>query len=269
MDRTTATGTGFIGQYPPEAAAKFESLKTCPDNLLLFMHHVPYTYRLHDGKTVIQYIYDSHYQGAIDAQMFVDEWKTVQGLVDPERYRKVLKIQRYQAAYALVWRDAITRYFHRKSGIPDAKGRVGHYPDRVTGMQMKLDGYTPVKVTPWEDASHGEAEVCQHRTECKASTVLEQPAGLYDVGVQYFDLPQGASVFDLLLNGKLIAHWTAGMHLPSDKINGDTSTRYLVRRVHLRPGDRLTLMGHPQGGEPAPFDYVVAYPTRDQRGLHD
>ena len=46
----SATGTGFIGQYPPEVAAMYTSLKTCPDNLLLFMHHEPYTYRLHDGQ---------------------------------------------------------------------------------------------------------------------------------------------------------------------------------------------------------------------------
>ena len=41
MDRTVATGTGFIGQYPPEIAKRYESLKTCPDDLLLFFHHVP------------------------------------------------------------------------------------------------------------------------------------------------------------------------------------------------------------------------------------
>ena len=42
----------------------YESLETCPDDLLLFMHHVPYTHKLQSGKTVIQYIYDSHYEGA-------------------------------------------------------------------------------------------------------------------------------------------------------------------------------------------------------------
>lgn len=269
MDRTTATGTGFIGQYPPEAAAIYESLKTCPDNLLLFMHHVPYTYRLHDGKTVIQYIYDSHYQGAIDAQKFVDEWKTLKGLIDPERYEKVLAIQRYQAAYAIVWRDAITRYFYKMSDIPDAKGRVGHYPGRVTGAQMNLDGYTPVQVTPWEDASHGEAEVCLHREECTASTVLNHPAGVYDIGVQYFDVQAGDASFQLMLNGREIAHWTASHHLPSGRIDGDTSIRHLVRDVKLKPGDKLELIGHPQGNEPAPFDYVVVYPAKDQSGLHD
>jgi alpha-glucuronidase len=50
MDRTIATGTGFIGQYPPALARRYESLATCPDHLLLFFHHVPYTYRIHGSE---------------------------------------------------------------------------------------------------------------------------------------------------------------------------------------------------------------------------
>ena len=53
MDRTVATGTGFIGQYRPAVASVYESLESCPDDLLLFMHHVPYNYKLHSGKTVV------------------------------------------------------------------------------------------------------------------------------------------------------------------------------------------------------------------------
>src|SRR5580698_6128410 len=64
MDRTVATGTGYIGQYHAGVAALFESLATTPDELMLFFHHVPYTYVLHSGKTVIQHIYHTHYEGA-------------------------------------------------------------------------------------------------------------------------------------------------------------------------------------------------------------
>ena len=63
MDRTS-TGTGFIQQYPPELAARYQSLATCPDDLLLFFHHVPYDYQLHSGKILIQSIYDMHYASA-------------------------------------------------------------------------------------------------------------------------------------------------------------------------------------------------------------
>ena len=47
MDRTVATGTGYIGQYRHRGAEAVRIARTCPDDLLLFMHHVPYTYALH------------------------------------------------------------------------------------------------------------------------------------------------------------------------------------------------------------------------------
>jgi alpha-glucuronidase len=125
MDRTIATGTGFIGQYPPEVQELYESPARCPDNLLLFFHHVPYTYVLHSGKTVIQYIYDSHYDGADRARDFVAQWKTLEGHIDEERYRDILARFEYQAAEAIVWRDAICNWIYKLSAIPDGRGRVG------------------------------------------------------------------------------------------------------------------------------------------------
>ena len=120
MDRTAATGTGFIGQYWPEVALLYESLNTCPDDLVLFMHHVPYTHVLHSGKTVIQYLYDSHYDGAEAVEGYVEEWRGLKGLVDERRYNEILAQLEYQAGQAEVWRDAVTNWFFRASGIPAA-----------------------------------------------------------------------------------------------------------------------------------------------------
>jgi alpha-glucuronidase len=125
MDRTAATGTGFIAQYPPAVEKLYESLAACPDELLLFFHHVPYTYVLHSGKTVIQHIYDSHYDGAEQVRSFVSQWKTLQSHIDEERYRDILARLEYQAGEAIVWRDAICNWIYRLSGIPDEKRRVG------------------------------------------------------------------------------------------------------------------------------------------------
>lgn len=123
MDRTIATGTGYIGQYPPEVQKMYEALTACPDNLLLFFHHVPYTYVLHSGRTVIQHVYDSHYDGAEHARDFVAQWKTLEGRVDPERYGDILARFEFQAGEAVKWRDAICRWIYGLSGIPDQKGR--------------------------------------------------------------------------------------------------------------------------------------------------
>jgi alpha-glucuronidase len=123
MDRTIATGTGYIGQYSPEVQKQYESLAPCPDELLLFMHHVPYTHVLHSGKTVIQHIYDSHYEGAEQAAGLATQWQSLHGQIDDERYNDVLKRLEYQAGHAIVWRDTVVNWFFKTSGIPDAKGR--------------------------------------------------------------------------------------------------------------------------------------------------
>jgi alpha-glucuronidase len=125
MDRTTATGTGFIGQYPPAVQKIYEPLPSCPDELLLFFHHVPYAHALHSGKTVIQHIYDSHYDGAEEAAGLGEQWKTLQGRVDEARYAEILALLEYQAREAIVWRDTICNWIYQLSGIADEKGRVG------------------------------------------------------------------------------------------------------------------------------------------------
>lgn len=249
MDRSTATGTGYIGQYPPELAATYESLKTCPDDLLLFMHHIPYTYLLHSGKTVVQHVYDSHYEGAATAASYVPAWEGLRGLVDEERYRQTLSLLTYQAGHAIVWRDAVNAWFLKMSGIPDKRGRVGHDSNRIEAESMQAVGYTPVDITPVETASGGRAMVCRIAAGCTLSTTLSKPAGTYDLAVQYFDLRTGVSHFELRLNGRQIAAFAADDTLPPAVVrpllDGQTSTRYTIRDVALKPGDTLELHGAP------------------------
>ncbi|WP_081739888.1 alpha-glucuronidase family glycosyl hydrolase [Paenibacillus sp. JCM 10914] len=123
VNRTLKDGTGYTGQYFPENAARYESLYTCPDDLLLFFHHVPYTHQLKSGKTVIQHIYDSHFEGAVGAESLVERWIQLEGLVEPDRYDTVLKRLLHQADHSKEWRDIINTYFFRKSGIGDEQNR--------------------------------------------------------------------------------------------------------------------------------------------------
>jgi alpha-glucuronidase len=260
MDRTVATGTGYIGQYPPELAKVYENLSTCPDDLLLFMHHVPYSHILHDGKTVVQHVYDAHYEGAATAQTYVPRWQTLHGLIDDERYNQTLALFTYQAGHAIVWRDAVTKWFQKESAIPDKQGRVGNYPNRIEAEDMTAEGYTPVDVKPWETASNSKAVVCNQTTSCTLTTKLDKPAGTYSITVQYFDYWSGKSHFTLDLNHQSIGHWIADDTLPpvraENQPNGDTSTRITFPNITLKPGDTLTLHGTPDNTEPAPVDYI-------------
>jgi len=60
MDRTVATGTGYVAQYSPALRSNMSPWKRRQTNCSLVFHHVPYSYKLHSGKAVIQHIYDSH-----------------------------------------------------------------------------------------------------------------------------------------------------------------------------------------------------------------
>ncbi len=260
MDRTVATGTGYIGQYPAPLAAEYESLATCPDNLLLFMHHVPYTYRLHSGLTVMQYIDNTHYWGAQAAAAQVPAWETLHGKVPDSTYAEVLKRLKFQAGHAIVWRDAVTEWFTKMSGIPDALGRVGHYPGRIEVESMELDGYKPVDVTPWETASGGKAVICD-LSECAVQTTWDKADGWYDIAVQYFDLLHGHSRFSLSIAGNEVDHWVADDTLPSDKLNGSTSTRITLDNVAIHRGHTLRVTGWPDGPELAPIDYLSVVPN--------
>jgi alpha-glucuronidase len=248
MDRTIA-GTGFVDQYPPELRARYEQLSMCPDDLLLFFHHVPYNYKLHSGKTLVQSVYDVHYASAREAAEYVPQWVALQPSLDAERYAQVLKLFEFQAGHAIVWRDAINRWFARISQIPDDRRRVEHDPNRLEAEDMRAVGYAPVDVTPWEDASGGKAMICRDQAGCSLQSQLARPAGTYDIAVQYFDIWRGVSHFELLVNGRSVARWAADDLLPPAQFDprpdGQTSTRFTARGVELKPGDRLMLRGVP------------------------
>ncbi|KJD47451.1 alpha-glucuronidase family glycosyl hydrolase [Paenibacillus terrae] len=123
VDRTTTTGTGYVGQYCSPQADIYESTETCPDELLLFFHHVPYTHVLHSGQTVIQHIYDTHFEGAERAANLRDTWVSLRDHLDEAIYAQVLERLEHQTEHAQEWRDRINTYFYRKSGIADQKNR--------------------------------------------------------------------------------------------------------------------------------------------------
>ncbi|MHB8502447.1 MAG: alpha-glucuronidase family glycosyl hydrolase [Candidatus Acidiferrales bacterium] len=262
MDRTAATGTGYIDQYRPPVAKMYESLTTTPDDLLLFFHHVPYTYVLHSGKTVIQHIYDSHYAGAQAAANLVQQWESLKGHVDDERYADVLNRLEYQAGHAIVWRDAVCTWFFHISGIPDQQGRVGHYPGRIEAEAMQLQGYVPFDVVPPEDASGGKAIECAAPAQkCSAAFSFDGAAGWYELDVEYFDQNNGKSKFRVLIGDQAVDEWVADDNLPATKSNGDSSTRRRITELALRPGDKISIEGVPDGEERAAVDYIEIHPS--------
>jgi alpha-glucuronidase len=190
---------------------------------------------------------------------YARDWRSLDGLVDPERFSIISRQLTYQAGHAIVWRDAVTRWFRRASGIPDAKGRVGAYPGRVEAEGMMLTGYAAVDVTPWETASGDRAVSCAADT-CTAAFRYDDVAATRDVVVQYFDVNTGSARFRLRVGNRVVGEWTAGDRFPTRKLDGSSSSRYVAAAVSLQPGDRIEVEGTPDGEDTAALDYVEVRP---------
>ncbi len=120
IDRTE-NGTGYLLQYPPALQARYRDPASCPDLLLLFFHRLPYGFRMRDGRTLIQRVYDDHFEGAEEA---AEMEKALAALPFPEPDRRViLERAARQRENAENWRDVINTFFHHLSGVPDAAGR--------------------------------------------------------------------------------------------------------------------------------------------------
>lgn len=122
VDRTEE-GTGYVTQYNEPWRSIYADINTCPEELLLFFHHVPYTYVLKTGKTLIQHIYDTHFEGVEEVEAMRDRWKALKGRVPERAYACVAERFERQLLNAREWRDRVNTYFYRKCGIDDEKGR--------------------------------------------------------------------------------------------------------------------------------------------------
>lgn len=120
IDRTVS-GTGFLNQYPENLRKKYEDPETCPDLYLLFYHRLPYSFRMKDGRTLIQRIYDDHFEGYEETLSMAEQ---VKSLPFPEPDRSVIlnRMDR-QLHNAKEWCDIINTFFHRLSGVDDTQGR--------------------------------------------------------------------------------------------------------------------------------------------------
>jgi alpha-glucuronidase len=229
---------------------------------------VNWTHVLHSGKTVIQHFYDAHYIGAEAAQGFAATLSTLKGKIDGERFDDMMFRQTYQAGHSIVWRDAIADYYWNMTGIADEHGRVGQHPWRIDASSMKLDGYKPYVVNPFEAASPSDytAVVTKtNHTTGSVSTTLEYPSGTYDLAVNYYDMYGGKSTYKLYLNDAMVGMWHGNAedflgHDPSIYIDGHSAIRKTFYDVKIEKGDVLKIVGTPDGIEPAPLDYVAALP---------
>ena len=123
IDRSIRSGTRYVEQYNSPLKEIYENIESCPDELLLFFHKVKYTYLLKNGKTVIQHIYDSHFEGYDLVEEFISKLDEIKDYIDNDIYSHLISKFKEQKENAKEWRDRVNTYFYRMSGINDNKNR--------------------------------------------------------------------------------------------------------------------------------------------------
>jgi alpha-glucuronidase len=123
FDRTHQ-GSGGVDQYHSPLREQLADPATCPENLLLWFHHVSWDQRLKSGRSLWEELVLHYTRGADEVLRLEASWSALLGKVDDERHRAVLAKLQQQAADAAAWRDKCLRYFQTfsKRPLPDSIG---------------------------------------------------------------------------------------------------------------------------------------------------
>lgn len=138
FDRT-ATGSNAVAQYFPEVALQFTNLDTCPEEYLLWFHHLPWDYRLKSGDTLWNGIVKHYYLGAEQVKGMQDTWNALEGKVDAEWHRSVKQLLAIQYDEAVWWRNSCVLYFQSFSNRPIPAGfpKPDHDLDYYESLEFK------------------------------------------------------------------------------------------------------------------------------------
>lgn len=117
FDRTT-NGSNAVSQYNEPLRSVFNDRKTCPENLLLWFHHVPWDHQMKNGRTLWAELCNRYDLGVQTVREFQKVWDRLEPFVDKSRFEHVQSKLKIQTKDAVWWRDACLLYFQTFSQLP-------------------------------------------------------------------------------------------------------------------------------------------------------
>jgi alpha-glucuronidase len=117
FDRSPS-GSNAASQYAKPVAERFGQLETCPENLLLFFHHVAWSARLSSGRTLWEELCARYSSGVAFVAEMRATWAALSGQIDSARHLHVSELLKIQEREAKWWRDACLLYFQTFSNEP-------------------------------------------------------------------------------------------------------------------------------------------------------
>ena len=107
----THTGSDATSQYREPYCSLYDDPSTCPENMLLWFHHLPWTYRMNSGRTLWEEMQYRYNRGVSEVEDFCKVWQECKSLVDEQRWNEVDKRMQHQLESAREWRDVCLKYF--------------------------------------------------------------------------------------------------------------------------------------------------------------
>jgi alpha-glucuronidase len=111
-------GSDAVSQYHDPLASQFDDAKTCPDQYLLWFHHLPWTYKMKSGRILWDELCYSYESGVLQVREFQKIWDQVEPYVDKQRFSEVQSKLRRHYRDARIWKDACLLYFQQYSKLP-------------------------------------------------------------------------------------------------------------------------------------------------------
>ena len=113
FDRSSK-GTDAVSQYRQELAQLYDNVSTCPEEYLLWFHHLPWNYRMKDGSTLWESLQYHYHLGVISVERQHNLWHTkLRHYVDEQRWHEVDERLEDQLQNAREWRDVCLGYFRQ------------------------------------------------------------------------------------------------------------------------------------------------------------
>ncbi len=116
------SGSKALKQYAPGFAARYEKLADCPEDLLLWFHHLSWDHRMKDGSSLWEALCLSYQAGVDEITQLAQQWDSIKDFISPSTHRQVAMHLNIQVKEAKWWRDACLSYFQSFSQRPFPKG---------------------------------------------------------------------------------------------------------------------------------------------------
>jgi alpha-glucuronidase len=117
FDRTEK-GSNYLSQYAPEVRTKYEDINTCPEEYLLWFHHVPWDRKMKSGRTLWEELCYKYYSGVESVRVMQKEWSGMKNYIDKQRFEQVRQLLAIQEKEAVWWRNSCLLYFQTFSKMP-------------------------------------------------------------------------------------------------------------------------------------------------------